>query len=219
VTHRFRVTALPSGGDPIREDGSLLQEAVIPGWLPKAAALAIVAVVALGALWFALLRPVVQNTATSAGQSAAQQAVQQALQSSGSQNGSGGQSTPSPSPSNSATSTSTQAPPHHAPPPVPFAQTLTQGAPNLTALAGHTLAITDLVFQNPAGDTGRLNLTLNGKVLFPQALADFRDYDLHFLTPITVPSGQTLSLSITCQNPGGSQCTSSVYVGGTDHKS
>lgn len=215
VTHRFRVTALPAGGDPIREDGSLLQEAAIPGWLPKAAALAIVAVVALAALWFALLRPVVRNTATSAGQSAAQQAVQQALQSSGPQNGSGGQPTPSVSSSSSATPTPTPTSAHHPPAPVPFAQTLTKATPSITEPSNHTLTITDLVFQNPAGDTGTLNLSLAGQVLFSEGLADFRDYDLHFVSPVTVPSGQTLSLSITCQNQGGRPCTSSVYVGGT----
>ncbi|MGH6655099.1 MAG: hydrolase, partial [Actinocrinis sp.] len=67
VLHRFTVAARPaeagaaagaSAPDPL--DASLLQEAAIPGWVGKAAGIAVLAAIAAAALWFAVLKPVVR---------------------------------------------------------------------------------------------------------------------------------------------------------------
>ncbi|HEV2372556.1 MAG TPA: hypothetical protein VGS19_10330 [Streptosporangiaceae bacterium] len=211
VTHRFQVTAIPHGGEPIRSDGSLLQEAVLPSWLPKAVALAAAAAVALAVLWFAVLRPVVRNAAANAGTTAAKQAVQQAL---GGQPSTGGGSSPSPSSSSTPTPTTPQ-PAVKAP--VPFSESLTPGSnPAVTAPSKHAMQITDMVLQNPAGDQGTLTLLRNGVPLLRFGLADFRVYDPHFITPIVVPAGQSFSVSVQCANGTGKPaCSPSVLINGT----
>jgi hypothetical protein len=256
VTHRFQVIAHPLGGDgPVRSDGTLLQEAVLPSWLPKAVAITAAAAVGAVALWFGVLRPAVTDAATSAGTAAAQKTVNLALQqaaagSSPSTSGAaaGGSaaagSSPSPKapaggkPSPKASKGSTKAPASAAKTPagaktpgapgaqgagsskttgqasVPFALTLDSGSPSITAQANHALALTDLVMQNPAGDQGTLTLSRAGQVLFSEQLADFREYDLHFITAIMVTAGQKFSFAVSCTNPKGKACTPVVLITG-----
>jgi hypothetical protein len=240
VTHRFQVLAHPLGADaPVRADGTLLQEAVLPSWLPKAIALTAAAAVAAVALWFGVLRPAVRDAATNAGTAAAQKTVNLALQQSAAggspaQGGGAAGSSASPKASPGATPapkaspggtkaggakpTPTPSPAHTTgPASAPFALTLDAGNQAITPPAHHALALTDLVMQNPAGDQGTLSLSRGGQVLFSEQLADFRDYDLHFITAIMVTAGQTFRFSVTCTNPGGKACTPVVLLSGTNH--
>ncbi|MEV4555599.1 hypothetical protein AB0K51_01230 [Kitasatospora sp. NPDC049285] len=227
-THRFQVLAQPPGAAPVAMRGTLLQEAVLPRWLPKALLALAAAAVALAVLWFTVLSPVVKSAATDAGAEAAHQELNKALQSaqqgsgggagSGSGSGSGKGTGTSPSPSSGASSSSAPSPsPVIAlPPPVPLAVELDSHTTSVTAAAKHQLSITDLVLQNPAGDKGSLTISVGGKVLLNTRLNNFRDYDLPFVTPIAVAAGQTLQLKIGCENPGGAPCTPAVLVNGTD---
>ncbi len=70
--------------------------------------------------------------------------------------------------------------------------------------------------QNPAGDQGTLTLSRAGQVLFSEQLADFRDYDLHFITAIMVTAGQNFRFSVSCTNPKGKACTPVVLISGTN---
>jgi hypothetical protein len=255
VTHRFQVIAHPVGGDgPVRSDGTLLQEAVLPSWLPKAIALTAAGAIAAVALWFGVLRPAVRDAATSAGTAAAQRTVNLALQqgtgggapaqsgAAGGGSGAASSSTPSPkasagaksssnpaagrspSPKPSAGTTAPGAPGAPSGPgsstgkaaPTPFALTLDAGNATLTAPAKHALALTDLVMQNPAGDQGTLQLSRNGQVLFSEQLADFREYDLHFITAIMVTAGQNFHFFVKCTNTGSKACTPVVLITGTN---
>jgi len=73
---------------------------------------------------------------------------------------------------------------------------------------GKTLFITDLVFSNPsATDVGQLVLSRGPDQLLILQLENFRDLDYHFVTPIVLTSGQTLSL--TCDG-----CSAAVYYSG-----
>ena len=258
VTHRFHVTAYPPDESPVTSEGTLVQEAALPRWLPRAIAFTVAGAVAAAALWFGLLRPTVRDAATSAGTAAAQRAVNAALSTSatpaqagtastgGAKQGSAptpkpgpkptpppksgkskaGSAAPTPSPTPIATppAASGAAKPGSAastakasrPAAAPFAQMLDSGNPAITAAARHTLAITDLVLMNPAGDQGVLTLTRSGQVLFSMQLADFREYDLHFITAITVTAGKDFRLSVNCQNPGGKACTPDVMISGTN---
>ncbi len=198
VTHRFQVIAHLRGDSIVRNDGTLLQEAVLPNWLPKAIALAAAAAIAVVALWLAVLRPLVTNTATNAALPVAQMAAQKAAQEAVTKLR---PTPPTSSPTSSPTSVKKKP---SLPAPVPFAQTLDAVTPILYAPVNHALAITDLVLQNPEGDQGTLTLSRNGvpsAVLFSEQLADFRDYDLHFITPIVVPAGQNLTFAVHCANP------------------
>ncbi len=227
--NRAEAAAQQHGAAPVWMDGTLLQEAVIPGWLPKAVALTAAGAVAAAALWFAVLRPVVRDAATSAGTAAAQQELNRALQSGAGAGGAGAggagagaaaasaspaaQSSPTPSPAPGSSGAAAKRK-IALPPPAPFAQSLDKANPTMTTPAKHELAITDLVLQNPAGDTGTLTVSRAGQVLVTTRLENFRDYDLHFVTAITVPAGESVRFAVRCQNSGGKACTPVVLISG-----
>lgn len=228
VTHRFHVDAHPPEGTPTRMEGSLLQEAALPSWLPKVAALVTLGAAAVVLLWFTVLKPVVTDVATNAGTAATKQELNKVLQggqansagrSSGNGSAGGGTSgsagagaTPTPTPA-----ATNSAPKIVLPAPVPFARELTSAHSSLTAAAKKQLSVTDLVLQNPAGDKGTLTVSRAGTVLITLRLENFRDYDLHFVTPITVPAGQSLTMSVNCQNTGGTACTPAALISGMSH--
>ncbi len=66
VTHPFMVTAIPDDAPPLRADGAMLAEPVLPRWLGKAVAAVVALAVLAAAAWFALLRPVVRSAAQDA---------------------------------------------------------------------------------------------------------------------------------------------------------
>jgi hypothetical protein len=63
-------------------------------------------------------------------------------------------------------------------------------------------SLTDFVLQNPAGDTGRVEISRDGTVLFTSALENFRDLDQHFVAPYVFKTGQNLTMTVTCTTPG-----------------
>jgi hypothetical protein len=253
VLHRFTVAARPAqdqdpaspaaaakqpgastGPDaPQLLEASLLQEAAVPGWVGKALALAVLAVVAAAALWFTVLKPVVRDAATGA----ANQALTAAGLSPGAGSlggggggGGGGAGAGGASPSSPAAggASATASPPASVPP-TPAGSALTSAIPFAVDLAGNSAltagshqvyTVTDLVLQNPNGDAGALTITRGGNTLISTRMENFRDYDLHFVTAITVGSGQSLSVSVTCDKPGQGRtsCTPAVLVSGLSHK-
>ncbi len=224
----------PGANAPAPLDASLLQEAAIPAWVGKAAALVLLAAIALTALWFTVLKPVVRDAATGA----ANQALTAAgiptggSAGGGGGGGGGGSATPpgsgsgagaSPSSSSSASSSPSASTPTvpagpTLPAPIAFAVDLkANGA--LTAGTHQVYTVTDLVLQNPNGDTGSLTITRGGNTLISTRMENFRDYDLHFVTAITVGTGQSLTISVTCDKPGQGKtaCSPAVLVSGMSH--
>lgn len=67
---------------------------------------------------------------------------------------------------------------------------------------GRLLSITDVIFQNPTGAVGRLELLRDDQVLFDQEMANFRDLDFHLVAPLQVDSESTIALRLTCETPG-----------------
>jgi hypothetical protein len=136
--------------------------------------------------------------------------------SAGSKSGSGSGSSPSASPSPVTIPTTPAAPSSSAPPPpVAFATELLSNQ-DLTAGTKQTFTVTDLVLQNPNGDTGTLTITRAGKTLISTRMENYRDYDLHFVTPITVSPGQSLGVDVGCVKAGGgsTSCSPAVLVSG-----
>lgn len=74
--------------------------------------------------------------------------------------------------------------------------------------------LTDLIFQNPAGDTGTISLLRGSDVLFVEALANFRTLDYHFITPVIFDAKSKVTLRVECQNPPGKSCTAAAYLSG-----
>jgi hypothetical protein len=73
------------------------------------------------------------------------------------------------------------------------------------------LDVTDIVFENPKGDTGTITIQRDSDVLMVVAMANFRDLDYHFVTPIHVKKGSKLSMVVTdCT----AACTPGAYFSG-----
>ncbi|MGZ6986917.1 MAG: hypothetical protein ACXVKP_18610, partial [Ilumatobacteraceae bacterium] len=79
-----------------------------------------------------------------------------------------------------------------------------------------TFAVTDMVLQNPNGDTGLVQIKRDGNILLQSALENFRDLDLHFVAPYMFNPGSKLTMSVSCTTPGPviTNCTISGSFGG-----
>jgi hypothetical protein len=105
--------------------------------------------------------------------------------------------------------------------------------PTLTVPAdAKSISITDLILQNPAGDSGKLTLLRGTDVVLTEQLDNFRDLDFHFIAPLVLTTGQQLVLKVACANSQGAQqasadsaaaasgpCTPAVYYAGFSKKS
>jgi hypothetical protein len=87
------------------------------------------------------------------------------------------------------------------------------GSTSFTVPAGRTLRVTDIVLQNPGGNTGTLRVRRNDQVLLEVGLENFRSQDFHFVTPITFSGDQKLVLEAQCTGAaagGAGSCTPSA---------
>ncbi|QSS91958.1 hypothetical protein [Streptomyces sp. M54] len=235
---------------PVLVDGSYQQDPILPRWLPRALVTAALLVLALVGLWYALLRPAVKSAAREAVTPEAVRSAAAADRSkapeeggqggtdpggsasagTGPGGGSGG-ATPSPGPSASGATggggsgggtgggapTSAQA----------RVQDAVGGGANtgtaLTVPAGQTFQLTDIVVQNPQGDAGTVTVTAGEDTrVLSLGLENFRDSDYHFVTPILVPAGGKVTMTIDCRRigkpvgaPAPSRCATSMFLGGT----
>ncbi|MFF2007860.1 hypothetical protein ACFVWY_02155 [Streptomyces sp. NPDC058195] len=245
LTHPFQLVATPEVGEdqapvaPVVVDGTYQQEPVLPRWLPRALILAAVLLIALVGLWYALLRPAVKSAAREAITPDAVRSAAAADKSNapekggpaGASNGggdssgaNGGAARPSPSPSPGASSDAGVTTPTSAQAQV--RDSVGGGSNTSTALQvpiGHTFQLTDIVVQNPQGDAGTLEVSSgrNAPVL-RLALENFRDSDYHFVTPIMVPAGGKVTMTVDCRKvgkpvnaPTPSRCSESLFLGGT----
>jgi hypothetical protein len=93
----------------------------------------------------------------------------------------------------------------------------TRQAP-FTVPSRQVVSITDVFFENSQGDTGSVRVLVGDKVLFRKSLANFRDLDDHFVTPIALAAGDTVTFETACGKagagaPGGLCRTALLLVG------
>lgn len=214
ITRPFRIQVDSVAGlavePPLTEqhdlDGELVQQPLLPKWLLAALA----ALLALILAWFALVRPAIRSAAI---QAAAQQVAQKNPPPPNQQpagavaphqggggaaaGGGGGASSAQPAP----------------PPPAPVSQQSStsiqvrtnQGGTGqgvYTVPAGKTFRITDILLANPQGDEGLLTIVFGQQTITTIAMETFRNQDYHWVTPIDVPAGATVSATVTCAKPG-----------------
>jgi hypothetical protein len=76
--------------------------------------------------------------------------------------------------------------------------------------------ITDVIFQNPAGDTGTVTLARGGQPLLVEGIDASRpeDVPLSLRAPIVLKAREKVSLSVACRNPSGGSCTAGVLLVG-----
>ena len=210
VSTPFKVVATPTS-DPqldqgVKElDGELVQMAVLPRWLLALLAL----LLALLVFWFTLVRPAVNSAA----KQAADDAVQQQVQS--------GQLAPGPSATNAPKGSQETGggQPSSGGDPGPGVSSGGAGLQHSatievnTAGGGHNTQsytvppkkvffVTDLVLANFQGDVGVLTVSFGPQTITTIALETFRNQDYHWVTPIEVPAGATVSADVTCDTPG-----------------
>ncbi|MFC9754303.1 hypothetical protein [Streptomyces sp. NPDC056921] len=246
VTHPFQLVATPEVAEgeapvaPVVVDGSYQQEPILPRWLPRALITAAVLLIALVGLWYALLRPAVKSaareaitpdavrSAAAADKSKAPEKGTSAGAASGGGDSSGANGgSPKPSPSASAgadSDASSAAAPTSAQ--VQVRDSVGGGSNTSTAIqvpAGHTFQLTDIVVQNPQGDAGTVVVSSGRDApVLRLALENFRDSDYHFVTPILVPAGGKVTMTVDCRKigkpvnaPTPSRCSESLFLGGT----
>ena len=208
-TRPFQVYVRPSDAPAVALDGTILQEAILPPWFARAVA-ALIGLLVLAVLaWLFLLKPSIETAASEAVASPLGELrddVNDALAGAGLPTmGPGDGPPPSPTPTPTPEPGETAAPPTPTPTPAgpvipglgnPIDGRLEQG--NQTLAVTGTLFITDLVFSNPNGQEGALVLLRDSTTLYELRLENFRDFDLHFVTPIVLVSGQSLNLSLAC---------------------
>jgi hypothetical protein len=215
----------PAGTHPpeLVADGAIVRDALLPGWLGKAVAglLALFALLAL--LWFTLVKPQI----TAAAQNQVKKDIMPVAIQLRTLNHTIGviaakTHTPPPPP----TPTPTNHPHPHtgngAPGSkrailsTPINASLTAAGNNTTTTyhvpAGKTLDVTDILLENSAGASGSVYLKQNGTVLMSWALADFRDLDYHWITPVFFPAKSRLQLTV--RNCTGT-CAPSLYFAGS----
>jgi hypothetical protein len=220
-SHPFQLQVGSVDQPPITVDGSMVQSPLVSRVVRNVAVVAALAVVGGLLLWIFGVKPAVESAAraTVASPLAQQSSAIAALQHQVSAGGGGGQTpkpgggSPTPTPTagggGGATGATGQS----------FARRLDQsggGRNQYRAPAGTAVAITDVVFQNPGGDHGMVQLQKDGTTLLVENLDNFRDLDYHFVSPITLNANQTIGMAVQCANG----CPSAaIYVNGTERPS
>jgi type II secretory pathway pseudopilin PulG len=235
----FEVTVTPEGGAPQTVSGSMLQEAVLPKWL-MIAALAVAALVAvMMGLWYTVIRPEVQSTARQAVEretdklaetiaSAQSQAASAAAAADEAKEAAGiGPGGPGAGGTTEPTPTTTPEP--RGPAEAAFAPSATDlrittetdpGTPGeFTTFTSEPpedklVWVSDMVLQNPRGDSGILQVRRGEDVLFEVGLDNFRDLDYHFIQPVRFSQDEAIVVAVDCRNPGTTACTPAVYFTG-----
>lgn len=228
VSHPFQVYVEPGNDPHIAVDGTLLQESILPRWFFKALAALVALLVLLTALWLLVLKPTIEDTASeaavkaaeakaaevataeaqkaaaaAAGPLAAEQQAQQAqIEALAEQIG-----VPVPPGTGSGDPLGEPTAVRLGPKP---------GTLVYTVPPDSVFSLTDVLFQNPNGDSGEITLRRGSSILFVERLDNFRDLDQHFVAPVTVNGGDKLIIDITCEAPGMSKgkCTPGVLLSG-----
>lgn len=80
---------------------------------------------------------------------------------------------------------------------------------------GSTLNVSDIVLENPMGDSGLLQIRAGGRTLFEFGLADFRSVDYHFVQALQFTPAAPLTLAVQCADAGRKHCTAALSFSGT----
>ncbi|MGH8919303.1 MAG: hypothetical protein ACRD0H_13415, partial [Actinomycetes bacterium] len=221
-TYPFQIRATGAQVAPTVAEGAMVQQALLPKWLLAAIAALLALLIGLVVLWLAYLRPNIASTASEAAAKQVQQVADTANEAKatadeavrmagGAPGGAPPGETPGAAPG-SPTST-TPAPPGTPGGPAtrePIDFRIAANAlrtddpddftafqsPEGTLPADKAVVVSDLVLQNPFGDSGiiRLLRVVNGDetVLLEVGLNNFRDLDYHFVQPLRFDPGEQI---------------------------
>lgn len=197
----FEVSATQEGHTIVAASGTLLQTPMIDGRSFGRAFVALALAGALAAAWFGVLRPEIDDAAQRAAAELAASTTTVAT------------SPTSEPPSFSASAEGT-----------PFDTRLAVEAPlggqsvtSYTVPEGRRLEVTDVLWQNPNGDSGRLELLRNSSSLYRIALENLTDYANALVTPYAFGAGERVNVQLSCTaigDPNASDCAVAVTITG-----
>lgn len=242
ATHPFTVAVRTEETSTVTLDGTHLQEALLPKWLPKALLALLALILLLLAAWFFLLRPTIVSVAQEAVEEPVAEARENAEQAQAQAATAAQEAEQAGDAAQTAQGAAAQAgeaavvadelvgAPVLEAVAVPISDRLQASTPpGATATRsfgvedGATLRLNDFVVSNPQGDFGRVQVELDGRTLFDLALENFRDVDYHFQSAIVAGAGAELTMTVRCdevgvppaQIPPPTTCDTAVYYGGT----
>jgi hypothetical protein len=188
--HDFVIHALASDGRADELVGSFHQRPRVPNWVGPAAAGALGALVVGAGIWFAVLRPWVQDTADQAAADAIEQdraALRDRID------------------ELEAAAADANELPLGSPTDIRLDVAPTGGnveSATATVDPGTVLSVTDVVFQNPSGAVGTVTLRRGDGILLQSELANFRDLDLHFVAPYVFDDTTDIVFEVECRTAG-----------------
>ncbi|WUH92728.1 hypothetical protein OG900_23205 [Streptomyces sp. NBC_00433] len=238
VPHAFQLTVTPASREvavePVVLDGTYTQQPLLSGTLLRAlVAVAALAGILLG-IWYGLLRPAVRSAAKEAVKgpvaTAATRAASADQKAQDAKNAADGATksleklgvTPTPAAPGQGPDAPSSA--------QLFSTRLTAGAgsggtgsASYPVPPGKTLRMTDLLLENPQGDSGTLTISVGGRTVLAPALENFRDLDFHWASAILAAEGQKVTITVSCRRPGTpagaaaapTQCAAAALLNGT----
>jgi hypothetical protein len=205
----FQVTATPAGAQPITVDGSMQQLPVIAGWIPRTVAVCLALVIMATGVW--VLSQRAANSAVQAPLAQADQNFQTiaakvgtdvpSISKKGGGGGGGGED------GGTTTTTVPGSGPFGAPTfgRVEVADNAGNGqgtSGRFTLREGQVLSVTDLLLQNPRGDTGTLSIRRGDEVILQDSLDNVTSKPYQFSAPIQFHADQDLVVEVNCDAAG-----------------
>ena len=193
VDHSFIVSATAPDGRSDDLAGTYQQRPRVPNWLGPAAAGAAAALIIGAIAWFAFLRPWVEDTADQAAADAIEldrAALRERIE------------------ELEVAAAEAEELPLGTPTDIRLDVDPAGGNSERAVEAtrpGTILSITDVVLQNPTGAVGTVAWLRGDEVLLQSELANFRDFDLHFVAPYQFDANDEIVLEVTCRTPGTGQ--------------
>ncbi|CRK58372.1 hydrolytic protein [Alloactinosynnema sp. L-07] len=224
--HPFQVTALTGEAAPITANGTVVQQQLLPKWLlPALLALLALAIIAV-TLWFTVLKPTLVSAARDTAEQVVKAEQQKLTDKADAAEAKAAKAEERAAEAEKKVSEGGAVAAANLPGPVtgPGGVDLARGqafdfrittdpvaTSNLSDFdeftsdplpEGKTLVVTDIVLQNPRGDSGTLRILRGDQVLLEFGLNNFRDVDYHYLEPLTFAPGQQLKVAVNCALPG-----------------
>jgi hypothetical protein len=200
VDHDFSLHATSADGRTDELTGTFQQRPRVPNWVGPASAGAFAALLLGMIAWFALLRPWVQDTADEAAAEAIEEdrvALRERID------------------ELETAAAEAEELPLGRPFDVRLEVAPAGGNSEQDAVsvdAGTIVSITDVVFQNPTGAVGTVSLQRGDQVILQSELANFRDFDLHFVAPYQFDDDVEIVLVVECRTAGTDASTCPVAV-------
>jgi len=188
--HAFTLRATSTDGRCDELVGVYQQRPRVPNWLGPAAAGACAALLLGTVAWFALLGPWVSDTADDAAADAIERdriALQDRID------------------ELEISAAEAEELPLGEPTDIRLEVAPTDGnseQDTATVDTGTILSITDIVFENPTGAVGVVSLRRGDDVILQSELANFRDFDRHFVAPFQFGDDVEIVLDVQCRTPG-----------------